>query len=457
MKQNSKFFIMVAALIFASSLLLAGCMGAFTRSGGETKPYTLDALPGVSGLEDGPVSQTDLQAKFSAMSRIDEENKTITLITDEYLSQYWSSGEYRALTTQEVLYIIQDTMNLFYNGGYWKIMLPDSAADSLGILEFSGPVRNQQENWETVYRIIVQRLTLLSSPEAFMDGGSEPYRYYIPGESTVEDRAFFAAYFKGEVDSIVDRDVLADYFRLAEIGVGWEGMIFLYEQENPRQVYPTEETTEVYLPRLETEWGEEGCYVQLNLLTGSFHMSGSSYQSFAIVGTFERAGEDLLLYAYGDTVVYVLHREEDHFVSLSEESGVHLKAGLVFYGDSDAFWDILLNWTPPETEPGSGGTVTTPPEDTVPMEPGVYELPQELREKVYDVLIAPENEWIEAIADCDWSWEWKAESGEGEIVELRLCSCKTLTDFTNQRSRKLTEDEWQWLVEVFSELGPAAG
>ncbi len=251
--------------------------------------------------------------------------------------------------------------------------------------------------------------------------------------------------------SVIDAKIISGWFQFAEIGGGWEGTIIYQPEESKfEQVYPTKEFASRYEPTLVTEYGDEGCYFHLNLITGTFNMSGSSYQSFAITGSFERKDDDLYLCPKNSSEdVYVLHREGDHFVSKSKEAGMGLKEGLIFRADNDAFWDILLDWTPPEKEPNQGGTVTTQPDDTFPMESGIYEFPKDMREKMYDVLVLPENEWTEAIPDCDWQWEWKAESYDGQIVELRLCDCKTITDFTNQRSRKLTDDEWEWICDMF--------
>ncbi len=471
MKGNFKFLTIVVAVLLASTLLLTGCMYAIAASNGEAKQYDLDAMSDSAGENvnvginpngppiDAPIAQTDLKKKFSAMTKIDDENKTITLITDEYLNQYWCSSdspEYRALTTEEVLYIIQDTINVFYNGDYIKIILPDFGPDSSWkweVKEFSGPVRNQQQNMETVYQIIVQRIKMLSSAEAFIYVNDNTY--YVPGETDAQTREFIADALDPTLNSIIDREILSDYFMLFDSGVGWKGTIIFYDKESPKQVYPTNELATQYMPTLKTEYGDEGCYVHLNLVTGGFAMGQSAYTSFAIIGTFERSGDDLLLYAYGSTeVVYVLHREDDHFVSESKETGMGLKEGLIFHADNDAFWNILLNWTAPEKEPNKGGTVTTQPDDTLPMESGVYEFPKDMREKIYDVLLLPENEWTDAVPDCVWHWEWKAESYDGEIFMLGLCDCKTLTDFTNQRSRKLTDDELEWIADVFLEYKP---
>lgn len=110
---------------------------------------------------------------------------------------------------------------------------------------------------------------------------------------------------------------------------------------------------------LVTELKNEGCWINLNLESGAFSMSGSDTQSFSVIGTFERKDSDLYLYPENASAeFYVLHREEDHFVSQSDETGVQLKEGLVFNADNDYFWDILLDWTLPVNESNSTGHIT---------------------------------------------------------------------------------------------------
>ena len=95
---------------------------------------------------------------------------------------------------------------------------------------------------------------------------------------------------------------------------------------------------------LTTESGDDGCFIHLDLMSGTFTMSGSIYQNFAVFGKFERKGNDLYLYAEnGSTNVYVLHREDDHFISQSDESGIRLTKGLVFSAENDTFWEKLTS------------------------------------------------------------------------------------------------------------------
>lgn len=103
------------------------------------------------------------------------------------------------------------------------------------------------------------------------------------------------------------------------------------------------ENEKVEAVMLTTEEGNDGCYIHFDLASGTFGMSGSIYQNFAIFGKFERKDNDLYLYAEnGSTNVYVLHREDDHFISQSDERGIRLTKGLVFSAENDSFWKKSL-------------------------------------------------------------------------------------------------------------------
>ena len=98
MKRNVKFFTIVISLLLLSSIILTGCMYAIAADNGEMKPYDLNGQKqnsdgsGGNIVEDAPVAQDSLQAKFEAMYEISEDGKTITVISQDYLSNYWYSN-----------------------------------------------------------------------------------------------------------------------------------------------------------------------------------------------------------------------------------------------------------------------------------------------------------------------------------------------------------------------------
>lgn len=374
MKNNSRFISIIALALLASVLLLTGGMYAITAKNGAAKPYDMNAMSsvssGITGLEtdDAPTSQTDLRKKFAAMSEIDTQTNTITVITKDYLYAYWAGNyekeEIRSLTTEEVLYIIQDSIHLYFSGGYQKIILPGYRSVSsqteiarrfpdIAGKEYDVPVRNVPQDLENVYGIILHRLLLLSSPGAFIPGtdtsSSFDPVYYIPGFSAETDREFLLHYFSGSMNSIPDPDWIPDFFSMGILG---DSVIAFHANDYMGEVYPTAELESRYFVTLQTEHGDNGCQIHIDLRSGCFYLSASASQSFCIIGSFERVGDKLLLKAQNavrdQEVVYVLQREDDHFVSLSEQPGMGLKKGLVLHAGNNAFWDILADYTPPQ-------------------------------------------------------------------------------------------------------------
>jgi len=101
---------------------------------------------------------------------------------------------------------------------------------------------------------------------------------------------------------------------------------------------------EVKSVMLTTESGYEGCYVHLDLMSGTFTMSGSMHQNFAVFGKFERKGNNLYLYGEnGSTNVYILHRDGSSLISQFDEKGINLTKGLAFSAENDAFWEKLTS------------------------------------------------------------------------------------------------------------------
>ena len=198
MKKNWKFILSTVSIILSSTLLLFGCMAAITASTDTTHPYQLSAIPqtnpdagGISNagtihpldfietqidptLQDTPVSQEELKAKFSAMYDFSKGNNAITVISETDLEDFWRSNEERevvhSLTIPEVLYIIQDSIRI-YNEYDTIILQGFSAASSrVPALEQQTiiPALDDRDHARKDVRKIIQyRLQALSSPKAF--------------------------------------------------------------------------------------------------------------------------------------------------------------------------------------------------------------------------------------------------------------------------------------------------
>ncbi|MBQ3848675.1 MAG: hypothetical protein II748_07505, partial [Clostridia bacterium] len=170
--------------------------------------------------DDTPTSQTELQKKFSSMYDISEDGKTISVISKEYLSEFWHSNYEKeiinSLTTEEVYFIIQDSIRIYME--YDKVVLAGFASVSsnkqvaerfpyIEDQEVCRPVTSYLDRdkiEKDIYTIILYRLTALSSPKTFFTGeeailfvGRNPGVYstmlpwttfYIPNYSGNTDR-----------------------------------------------------------------------------------------------------------------------------------------------------------------------------------------------------------------------------------------------------------------------------
>ena len=132
MKQNMKFFTIVISLLMISAIVLTGCMHGIASDNGEMKAYapgdqTNDG-PGGNIVEDAPLAQTELQKKFNAY--LHKEGNTVTVFSEEQYAQLKSvreNDERTPLTQEEILYIINDSINMYFT--YDEIRLTNSNRD----------------------------------------------------------------------------------------------------------------------------------------------------------------------------------------------------------------------------------------------------------------------------------------------------------------------------------------
>ena len=134
MKRNVNFFTMVISLLLLSSVILAGCMYIIASDNGEMKPYDLNVQKknsnGLGGnvVEDAPTAQLPLMSKFSKY--VHEEGNMVTVFTEEQYSELKSvreNGKRVPLSYEEVLYLIDDSINLYFT--YDKICLNNADTD----------------------------------------------------------------------------------------------------------------------------------------------------------------------------------------------------------------------------------------------------------------------------------------------------------------------------------------
>ncbi|MBQ7646745.1 MAG: hypothetical protein IJS94_05700 [Clostridia bacterium] len=248
MKNRIIFGSIIIAIIVLSSVILAGCMDSIADDNGETKPYDItesvkSITSDISVITESntPTPQETMRKKFAEMSAVDEKEKSITVITTEYLKKYWSDGKLRSLTEDEILFVIQDSIRMCEK--YDKVILPAFTNITTGDGDavklyypgygYSSDVGKTDYVIETKYSsmkelktfseynefkdavsvVILYRMVALSSPGAFICNseaisyyGGDPAMYsslypegyhYICGYPETKDRKEYYKYFAG--------------------------------------------------------------------------------------------------------------------------------------------------------------------------------------------------------------------------------------------------------------------
>lgn len=359
MKNNFKFFSIVLVLLLASSIVLTGCMYAIAAENVDAKAYNMGSqISADSNIivdDDTPTSQTELKKKFSAMYDISEDEKTITVISKEYLSEFWYSNYEKevihSLTTEEVYFIIQDSIRIYMEhdkvilAGFVSVSSNNQVAERFPFIEeqevcipiTSHHDRDKIEN--DIHTIIMYRLRALSSPKAFFTGadaisfvGGDASAYnsmypesvfYIPGYSVNTDRDYILSIMGGN-SNFTDLEKFTDLF---EVSVeGGSGIRFSsVVNGSTTEVYPTEdmfiyafgtpedsnenndknanETPEIFKP-----------HFVLDVANGRFRIVMTLEVSSSISGSYVQKGDKLVLYPYDDKApegyVYVFQYQE---------------------------------------------------------------------------------------------------------------------------------------------------
>lgn len=356
MKNNLKFFGIVLTLLLASSIALAGGIYAIAAENGEAKVYDMGSQISTGGSitgDDTPTSQTELQKKFGAMYDISEDGKTITVISREFLDEFWHSNYEKkvihSLTTEEVYFIIQDSIRVFMQ--YDKVILEEFGSVSsisqvferfpylegaeLSTLTKISRLKRENSGGD-IYRIIMYRLKALSSPDAFFTGaeaiifaGGDPMLYssmypenvyYIPGYSDDTDRDYILSVMGGNT-YLANTDKFTDLFEvyhgisLSSVSKGTVTKVFptedMYRYAFGTSEDPDEgnddnsgsETPEVFKP-----------HFILDTVNKRFRLVMTLEVSSAVSGSYFQEDDKLILYPYdGNTpegYVYVFQYQE---------------------------------------------------------------------------------------------------------------------------------------------------
>ena len=372
MKQNLKFFAVVLSLLLLSALVLTGCMYAIAADRGGTKPYDLNGQTynsegsGGSVIVDGdaPTAQETMQEKFEAMYEISEDRTSMTVISEDYLGEYWRSNYEKevihSLSTEEVYFVIQDSIRIYFT--YDKVILREFASVSSDTeVSERFPFLKEQEilrfhfetsimDWDTIasdiHKIILYRLAALSSPKAFFFGweailfaGRDPALYsslypetlfYIPGYSASTDRDYILLIMGGTTD-FTDLESFPDLFEVSIYGYSTESfrhVIYFSSIANgsTTQVYPPEDMFALAFGKSEdSETSEENLsdndpagennqesytpVFQLDPVTNTFVILLAEDRPDSS-GTYVQEKDTLILYADGNfRYVFYLNRD----------------------------------------------------------------------------------------------------------------------------------------------------
>ena len=287
MKNNCKFIVSVVSIILSSALLLTGCMAAIAASANTTRPYQLSTVPQTvpeaggdlnaetvhqnpivipnsveaqidPALQETPVSQEELKAKFSAMYDFSKGKNTVSVISETYLEDFWSSNDEKevvhSLSIPEVLYIIQDSIRIYNE--YDTIIMAGFSADTPNTaIRF--PALKQQtitpnpddrdHAREDVRKIILYRLQALSSPKAFFSV-SEMMEYRKIDLETIPDICREVFFYIPNYSADTNRDLYlidANYSNSrSKFGVfcfSYFNRMVFFSRGNPETVFPTKE------------------------------------------------------------------------------------------------------------------------------------------------------------------------------------------------------------------------
>lgn len=290
MKNDLKFIVSAVGIILSSVLLLTGCMAAIVASPATTRPYQLSTIPQTMpeagsnanadtvhqslidspyvlvetpvdpALQETPVSQEELKAKFSAMYAFSKGNKTVSVISESYLKDFWSSNYEKevvhSLSIGEVMYIIQDSIRI-YNEYDTVILAGFSANTSDTAISIRFPALEQQtvdpkpddrdQAREDIRKIIQYRLQALSSPKAFFTV-AEMMEYRKTDMATVPELCqevfFYIPNYSADTNRnlyLIDANYLNSRSRYGVFCFSYFNRIALFSLVNPETVFPTKE------------------------------------------------------------------------------------------------------------------------------------------------------------------------------------------------------------------------
>lgn len=277
MKSNVKFLLSVTSILLLSSFVLVGCMRAISADNGGKKSYNLDMLSreDLTGgiVEDNPITQGALKSKFQAMYEISDDKRSITVISEEYLQNYWESNyeeeKIHSLSSEEINYIVQDSVRIYEE--YDEVVLVGfaSASSTIQVAErfplleaevvktkLSKSLYYEKDEINAIYEIILYRIKALSSPKSFFTGEEAinfvegipgldsswlpRTTFYIPEYSENTDRDYILCVVGGR-EASPDKERFSDLFSMCVYGDEGAKIEFSSKNNGATKLYPTAE------------------------------------------------------------------------------------------------------------------------------------------------------------------------------------------------------------------------
>ena len=170
--KNSKIIIIAAALVLAAALALCGCMYLIGEPPEETQEITQGEVTLPPVIEETPTAQSEMQKKFSAYGKeITGANgeRIFHLFTWEQVEeslQMRKDGIRRSLTFDEISFIINDTVRLYFE--YDQIVMPDFSNHTTGVeinLYHTSIIQGTWNSIEELHEYLFNRLNDYDSCE----------------------------------------------------------------------------------------------------------------------------------------------------------------------------------------------------------------------------------------------------------------------------------------------------
>ncbi len=469
-------------LLFLLVFLLSGCendgmdpdKSDITETNGNESSHMPSDGYNPPSLEDDPIAK-----KFSEMSVVDTSSRTITVISEEYLTKMWVTdfydGKIYSLSAEEVKYIIEDSVRIYSE--YDTIILnhfflnhtPEMCSQYPYIFEKTirkSDQKSRHEDLQAIYDIIRYRLEALSSPDAFIgdvgsfnsgywnncfahsDESAKEHidaRYYIPDYSENTDREALLAYFKGDM-SLPAPDF--DYFNIYR---SYTPVIeFISKVGAKKHIFPSEIMTGDIIS-LQTETPKGDLFLTLDTLFHKFTLQLGTNILMKDMGQYSYDEKGLLiLYGSHDATRYVFQADEKgslKYISYASDpmSNLNITEDLTFEDDTNS-----LKESPTLTLPWDKDIETA-------AEWGYYDLPTEEYSAI-DEIINCIRHWSSTPAHKDIKYnDWIFKANERYI---EICACGELSCYDRitavTRYCRLTDEEWSAIMRILKKYAPIA-